>query len=195
MHKNIVIPFAEWLLYYENVDVNNKDILSYLTHCNYDDIGYGNKASSASDNMYILSDMKSVKEKFTNIIEEGIKQFGYTNKVNIETSWGTLTKTNGYSEFHHHPNYWLSAVYYPSGEGEIEFLRPQVIPHSIEDIQHFTINNSCIQKVKGGDLVIFPSYLRHRIYYYKGVEDRYSIAMNINPLGKIGFGDSQKEKL
>ena len=186
MHKNIIYPFAEWFLYYENVDVNNEMIVSHLKNLEYNDTGH----SASSNEMNILNDY--LKLKFISIIEEGITQFGYTNKVDIETSWGTLTKTNGYSEFHHHPNYWLSAVYYPSGEGKIEFLRPQVVPHSMKDVNHFTINNSCMQDVKGGDFIIFPSYLRHRIYYYKGLEDRYSIAMNINPIGKIGFGDSQK---
>ena len=188
MQANIVYPFAEWFLYYENVDVNNERITSYLKNLEYENTSQSN----SSKEMYVLSHHNVLKQKFISIIEEGITQFGYTNKVDIETSWATLTKTNGYSEFHHHPNYWLSAVYYPSGEGKIEFLRQHVLPHSMKDVNHFTINNSCMQDVKGCDFIIFPSYLRHRIYYYKGLEDRYSIAMNINPIGKIGFGDSQK---
>lgn len=203
MNKHIVYPFAEWFLYYENVDVDNEKIISYLKNLDYYSIGFGehqyekvndeNAITASTREMYVLNTNNKLKQQFIKIIEEGIKQFGYTNEVDIETSWGTLTRKNGYSEFHHHPNYWLSAVYYPSGEGKIEFLRPQIVPHSMKDIQHFTINNSCIHTVKKGDLIVFPSYLRHRIYYYKGEEDRYSIAMNINPVGKIGFGDSQKD--
>mgnify|MGYP003625805086 CR=1 FL=1 len=190
MQANIVYPFAEWFLYYENVDVNNERITSYLKNLEYENTSQSN----SSKEMYVLSHHNVLKQKFISIIEDGIHQFGYTNKVDIETSWGTLTKTNGYSEFHHHPNYWLSAVYYSSGEGHIEFMRPQIVPYSIKEMQHFTINNTCIQTVKKGDLIVFPSYLRHRIYYYEGKEDRYSIAMNINPIGKIGIKDSEKEK-
>jgi hypothetical protein len=39
-------------------------------------------------------------------------------------------------------------------------------------------------------LVFFPSVLRHRVSKYSGKDNRYSLAFNLFPTGKIGNGDS-----
>jgi hypothetical protein len=144
----------------------------------------------------ILTDGDSIKEKFKNLIKDSLKDMGINQDFEIQNSWSTLVKSNGFSEIHYHANYWLSAVYYPSGTLEdnikIEFSRPQILPWDVTNnpIDSFFFNNKCKQIVKKGDLIVFPSYLKHRIFYYFGNLDRYSVAMNIAPIGKIGRNDS-----
>ena len=73
MQANIVYPFAEWFLYYENVDVNNERITSYLKNLEYENTSQSN----SSKEMYVLSHHNVLKQKFISIIEDGIHQFGY----------------------------------------------------------------------------------------------------------------------
>ena len=204
MKKNIFIPFSEWFLYFEDLQLNDELILKDLKKLQYescdDDINIQNITklfmSKNTDVLSILTDGDSIKEKFKNIIKDSLKDMGINQDFEIQNNWSTLVKSNGFSEIHYHANYWLSAVYYPSGTLEdnikIEFSRPQIIPWDVTNnpIDSFFFNNKCKQIVKKGDLIVFPSYLKHRIFYYFGNLDRYSVAMNIVPIGKIGRNDS-----
>ena len=204
MKKNIFIPFSEWFLYFEDLQLNDELILKDLKKLQYefcdDDINIQNITklfmSKNTNILSILTDGDSIKEKFKNLIKDSLKDMGINQDFEIQNSWSTLVKSNGFSEIHYHANYWLSAVYYPSGTLEdnikIEFSRPQIIPWDVTNnpIDSFFFNNKCKQIVKKGDLIVFPSYLKHRIFYYFGNLDRYSIAMNIVPIGKIGRNDS-----
>ena len=42
-----------------------------------------------------------------------------------------------------------------------------------------------------GSLIIFPSYLQHKIGINNTKKQRFSLAFNINPFGKTGEGDSE----
>ena len=204
MKKNIFIPFSEWFLYFEDLQLNDELILKDLKKLQYescdDDINIQNITklfmSKNTNILSILTDGDSIKEKFKNLIKDSLKDMGINQDFEIQNSWSTLVKSNGFSEIHYHANYWLSAVYYPSGTLEdnikIEFSRPQIIPWDVTNnpIDSFFFNNKCKQIVKKGDLIVFPSYLKHRIFYYFGNLDRYSVAMNIVPIGKIGRNDS-----
>ena len=204
MKKNIFIPFSEWFLYFEDLQLNDELILKDLKKLQYefcdDDINIQNITklfmSKNTNILSILTDGDSIKEKFKNIIKDSLKDMGINQDFEIQNSWSTLVKSNGFSEIHYHANYWLSAVYYPSGTLEdnikIEFSRPQILPWDVTNnpIDSFFFNNKCKQIVKKGDLIVFPSYLKHRIFYYFGNLDRYSVAMNIAPIGKIGRNDS-----
>jgi hypothetical protein len=202
--KNIFIPFSEWFLYFEDLQLNDELILKDLKKLQYefcdDDINIQNITklfmSKNTNILSILTDGDSIKEKFKNLIKDSLKDMGINQDFEIQNSWSTLVKSNGFSEIHYHANYWLSAVYYPSGTLEdnikIEFSRPQILPWDVTNnpIDSFFFNNKCKQIVKKGDLIVFPSYLKHRIFYYFGNLDRYSVAMNIAPIGKIGRNDS-----
>jgi len=204
MKKNTVIPFSEWFLYFEDLELNNELILKDLKKLQYefcdDDTNMQNITKSLiSKNKNIFSILTYgdlIKEKLKNIIKDGLRDMGINQDFEIQNSWSTLVKNQGFSETHYHANYWLSAVYYPSGTIEddikIEFVRPQILPWDInkEPLDSFFFNNICRQNVKKGDLIVFPSYLKHRIFYYFGDQDRYSIAMNIKPIGQIGRNDS-----
>lgn len=204
MKKNIFIPFSEWFLYFEDLQLNDELILKDLKKLQYefcdDDINIQNITklfmSKNTNILSILTDGDSIKEKFKNLIKDSLKDMGINQDFEIQNSWSTLVKSNGFSEIHYHANYWLSAVYYPSGTLEdnikIEFSRPQILPWDVTNnpIDSFFFNNKCKQIVKKGDLIVFPSYLKHRIFYYFGNLDRYSVAMNITPIGKIGRNDS-----
>ena len=143
MKKNIFIPFSEWFLYFEDLQLNDELILKDLKKLQYescdDDINIQNITklfmSKNTNILSILTDGDSIKEKFKNLIKDSLKDMGINQDFEIQNSWSTLVKSNGFSEIHYHANYWLSAVYYPSGTLEdnikIEFSRPQTVLKSL----------------------------------------------------------------
>ena len=45
--------------------------------------------------------------------------------------------------------------------------------------------------IEEGSLILFPSYLEHKIGYNDSEKNRISLAFNINPFGKTGTIDSE----
>lgn len=100
----------------------------------------------------------------------------------------------GYSHKEHvHPNNFLSGVYYAKahqGCGSIVFddPRPQVkvlIPDILEPNPYNTHNFEVEPNV--GDMVLFPSWLPHRVRANATEGERISVAFNVMFKGKLGF--------
>ena len=60
--------------------------------------------------------------------------------------------------------------------------------------KEYNIFNSCEQKifVKNKTLILFPSEVHHTILSNEMNDDRYSIAFNILPTGKIGINNTDE---
>jgi len=193
--KNFIVPFAEWVFSCENLEIDNKIIVEHLKNLDFINVeGFFNRPFITKDKN-ILNNLPNVKNYFEKIIHNSIKEIGYNVDIKIGTSWGTLCRGNLLSEFHNHSNYWLSAVYYPHGsENKIQFRKP--IPSNwqinteIQNPNYTSFTSTDYTKINNqGTLIVFPSYLQHRIINQS--EERYSIAMNINPIGEIGTDDSK----
>lgn len=146
----------------------------------------------------VLNQFPKEKEKlqiYFDSVKDNILSFKNT-KFNITTSWGTKCESGGYSQYHHHRNCMYSAIFYYDdcddvGDLEFEnFYRRdsfEIVPDS------YNLHNSVEWKftpVKNL-LIIFPSYLHHRIGYNPSqVNNRYSLALNFHPCGEYGRGDS-----
>jgi len=117
----------------------------------------------------------------------------------ITTSWITKTEPGGFCQYHCHRNSYYSAVLYQkknrdSAGGNLMFTDSGIKEETILINQptEWNILNSrrIIIEPDENLLVFFPSTLRHRISKYFGDENRYSLAFNMFPIGKIGNGDS-----
>ena len=118
------------------------------------------------------------------------------NDFAITTSWFTKIEKDQYSEFHRHKNSFYSGVYYhdeySDDSGNIEFDSPI---HGLSDFfitNNTNLQNSCswqIPPIKNL-LLLFPSYLNHRIGNHKEDSPRHSLAFNIVPIGEYGGADS-----
>lgn len=120
------------------------------------------------------------------------------NEFMIASSWGLKLEPGEFIEhYHYHSNSFLSAVYYFSRVencGGISFERnpymtPVLIPGIEMDYESENNNNcNCVNfEPYTGDLIIFPSHLKHRVLPNESKQDRYSLACNIHPVGTIGF--------
>lgn len=104
----------------------------------------------------------------------------------ITEAWININGRGHFNYTHDHPGSLFSAVYYVKGgadKGELELKTP-IVPHT------YTISNEMVGAFNAftghamvippvtGDLVIFPSWLLHRVNMSRSDEARISIAFN-----------------
>jgi len=194
----LYIPFGEPIIKYNDLNINNKTLMKDLKNIPLKDTG-GVAGTYISKDMNIfkyLKDGRDIENIFLTRIRHAVVKLDYNTDIAIGNCWLTMTKPKiNFTHYHYHCNYWLSACYYPMGTKidnlGIEFKRPTPIPFDIPRLNNGTFNTLTYQmKVTAGDFIVFPSYLDHRISANTTKIKRYSMAMVINPNGKIGINDS-----
>jgi uncharacterized protein (TIGR02466 family) len=105
--------------------------------------------------------------------------------VEISGCWATVLAQGAAHKPHHHPNNFLSGVYYVRtrpGADSINFddprnqtgiIRPPVAELTAENTDQVVV------RVKDGTLLIFPSYLQHSVDANTSGEERISISFNL----------------
>ncbi len=105
--------------------------------------------------------------------------------VEISGCWATVLPQGAAHKAHHHPNNFLSGVYYVRtrpGADSINFhdprnqtgiIRPPVAELTAENTDQVVVS------VKDGTLLVFPSYLQHSVDANASEEERISISFNI----------------
>ena len=151
------------------------------------------------DNYRVLEKYPKVKktllEKYKKFARE---QLNYTENFEISTSWITKIVTGGQCQQHCHKNSFYSGVYYfdeyeQNKGGTLEFQTPlmnlpdfYLIPKEWNFLNSNVIEITPVKNL----LVLFPSYLFHRVLPYQGTSIRRSLSFNIVPTGSYGNGDS-----
>jgi len=157
----------------------------------------GNHNTEETSTKVLLEDFQREKEIFLNyfyFIKNEV--FHYENDFEITTSWGTKSPTNSFCQFHSHKNSFFSGVFYLDDDdeaGPLEFESFNITSREMfVNTTESNIYNSSSWKIQPSKnlLVFFPSYLHHRIGLSTSKNDRYSIAFNIFPNGKMGAHDS-----
>ena len=136
-------------------------------------------------------------KRFINEISENIgaavKDMGWdleTQLVRITNMWAIINKDRAFNERHHHGNSSLSAAYYVKAEknsGDIVFFDPRqanVFHHPTS--KEANSLNCQVQSVtpKAGTLVLFPSYLEHKVDENLSNEERIVVSFNISLIRK-----------
>lgn len=113
---------------------------------------------------------------------------GAIGTAEITESWYHITQNGGYHDAHSHPNCsWCGIYYVDAGECEIvtrngsnRFYDPRFCADQYLDAGTAYINNNGFWDFQPteGQIVIFPSYLKHSALPYFGQEDRVVIAFN-----------------
>jgi len=152
-------------------------------------------STKISKSLYVLDSLDNIKkiilDKFLNINNT---YFKYDNDFKITTSWFTKSIKNNIGDYHNHGNNFYSGIYYidvDDDTGDIEFS--DFTPSSFDlNTTEFNIDNSKSWRVKPeNDLIIFfPSEMYHKIHLNKSEKNRYSLAFNIFPIGRIGWSDN-----
>ena len=121
-------------------------------------------------------------------LEEVHRTFEFSASMHqiITEAWININQKGHFNYSHDHPGSLFSAVYYVKGgadKGELEFKTP-IAPHTytisnemVGGFNAFTGHAMVIPPVTG-DLLIFPSWLLHRVNMSQSEEDRISNAFN-----------------
>ena len=110
--------------------------------------------------------------------------------VKITSMWAIINKNKAFNERHHHGNSALSAAYYVKAEnnaGNIVFFDPRqanVFHHP--SAKKANDLNGQIKSItpKAGTLVLFPSYLEHKVQENLSNEERIVVSFNVSLIKK-----------
>lgn len=197
-------------IYYSNIgDVST--ILEYAkTQCKFDDYDYpGNSGNYIDTSKNILSMFPNIKKMVLNHVINYIENvmcriIPEKSKVFISDSWILKCVSDNISSFHMHSFSWLSGVLYLNGsncfeEGCIKFDDPNAALKCIFnlDIKNKEYPHTCQSwhfAPEAGKLLLFPSWINHKVESNKKIYDRYSLAFNVWIKGDVSKNRTAKLK-
>lgn len=136
--------------------------------------------------LHTLEDFQDLVACFRRAVA-GILHFlkvGY-DAFEISACWATVLATGAAHRVHHHPNNYLSGVYYlrtHPGADTINFHDPRSQTGIIRPpVVALTAGNTdqVVLRVQNGTLLIFPAYVPHSVDANASVEERVSISFNV----------------
>ena len=158
---------------------------------------------NSSDQYIFNSRLKEIKQFCDIQIQGYIEEVIYPKKKDlgmyITQSWLNINKPGGFHHEHRHSNSILSGVFYISAqEGDsICFIDPNADLKDVITFEHRDWNawNSVTTyfPVSEGELVIFPSWLRHSVPPNENAtKDRISLSFNTFVKGKLYHGSDSE---
>jgi len=107
-------------------------------------------------------------------------------RLKIDKVWANVNRPGSYNKSHQHNDSFLSGVYYlkvPENSGSIYFEDPRNLWCLLQ--ASYTENNSFSRmeveyEPKEGMVILFPSYLSHRVDINNSNKDRISISFNVS---------------
>jgi uncharacterized protein (TIGR02466 family) len=185
-----VFPLFSTPLYSSFISQENlHGVLDYAKTCIFEDGPPGNVSITSED--YIIDKLP----RFKNSIIEKVNDY-FLNYLKLAPSlsyyfpdsWFVKITPRSASSRHSHANSLFSGVVYIDSEnkGDITFFHPNCggslgsnnvrlsyIENNLNNLDHW------IEKPENGKILIFPSYLQHKIHINFNDSDRYSFAFNI----------------
>jgi uncharacterized protein (TIGR02466 family) len=201
IHELALFPTYIYTYYFEQTYFFDT-VKKYLIECKQNNI-HGSIRYDEIDSYTTVDNLHEVKEfeYVTNIIKDCFKltldklDIDYSD-IDIQSMWANVNgnKIGGFHDLHLHANSYLSCVLYistPEGSGNIVFEDPRDSKNMIVwDSKHSNNNmekyGSWELEPKQGILVVFPSYLRHKVKRgsYKDGEERIAISANCFPISQ-----------
>ena len=151
---------------------------------------YGTDNPHTVSKFTLLDDYPEMKKLFTDVSLQVLSEVAGAKKIKMTTSWLTAIEPDETPVMHRHTNSWFSGVYYfqDSPYTGLEFKNP--IERDIDLVAKGSLLNWRLQPKKNM-LIIFPSYLHHKIEKNTFDEVRHSLAFNVMPDGATGDVDSK----
>jgi len=150
-----------------------------------------------SDDTYLLKhkELSKIKDFIYESLNKFIKNIFHTKQRLVVTQCWTNRNPPGSKHHEHvHPNSILSGVFYFR---QSKTLPPIQFSKSIQESfklnpEKYTILNAetFLLPMVDGELVLFPSSLRHSVPFNKGNETRYSMSFNTFCIDELGTRDS-----
>ena len=186
-----------WIDQINNFETINNELKNYIyeeKEKNPDGVKKSNVNGWHSEGFDLKNErLKKFTNEISNNIGAAIKDMGWdleTQLVKITNMWAIINKDRAFNERHHHGNSSLSAAYYVKAEknsGDIIFFDPRqanVFHHPAS--KEANSLNCQVQSVtpKAGTLVLFPSYLEHKVDENLSNAERIVVSFNISLIRK-----------
>ena len=177
------------------------DLLRYADKSNYSKSGlkkYEDRTSVSKETYVLNLDIfNTLKEKIYSSFLDYKNLYEYKNDFAITTSWITKSNPGNYGEYHKHMNCFFSGIYYfklPINSGLISFNKFNnenilIVPQKWNKYNNYGHE----ENIEENDIIFFPGNLYHTQLKNNSNDVRYSLAFNIMPKGKNGYGDSTFE--
>ena len=172
--KTFIFPSE---IYEFKLNVNNEELAQHilLLEKETDTINLSNVGGWQSDDEFIQSQQaEEVKEEIANAVVGVCNSLPYKKSVKVimDNGWANVNRYKDYNNTHEHPHCIWSCVYYVQANddtGNLTFLDPKVKRTMYNDeIYLEQLSNpasaftyQCIPQT--GKLIVFPSYLSHRV--------------------------------
>jgi uncharacterized protein (TIGR02466 family) len=158
---------------------------------------HNNEGNITTDNNYVLDTpaLKKLKElvktKLDLFIDTHYPPENEDLKFVITQSWINISQPNQWHHPHGHPNSLFSGVLYLNAVPDVDkifFIKDepyQRIEYPFKGWNSFNSREWWLP-VETGSIVIFPSYLRHRVAPNQSEHNRVSLSFNTFAIGKLG---------
>ena len=173
----------------------NEELIKYIYELQNKDkegIKRSNQGGWHSEN-FRLADENSIQKKFAIALQKYIlntfQNMGWKIKdknIRIKEMWAIINKRDNFNISHIHPNCFLSAAYYvkaPDNCGRFIIENPNMAKKyahpEIENKNELNIEITGLD-IEEGDLIIFPSYLPHKVGKNQSGEERVVISFNVD---------------
>lgn len=177
----------------ENFQKTASDIIYQLEKTDSIDLSNcytANSYTSFYSNAQILelNEFSGLKNFVISSIEQINNSVGFETEFSLFNSWANINRKYSYHESHTHlPHLW-SGVYYvkaDDGDATISFSNKNIIdigwPYSVKKTNNYDcVTNQITCQVSTGMMIVFPSYLPHKVDQHMNDSDRISIAFNIS---------------
>ena len=150
------------------------------------------EGNTASKNTFLfdskLPDLRSFcEEHIANYVNKVICPKNKSLEFYITQYCLNVTNQNEYHVMHNHPNSIISGVYYFTDNSTIIFNSPFAesvsktisIESEIYNSWNFAYYGNCTQTWNKGTLILFPSYLTHRVPKNKSLDFRVALSFNV----------------
>lgn len=179
----------------DNFENFNKDLEKYIYKLYEQDMNgveRSNRGGWHSKN-FMLTEENSIQKKFAIKIQEYIldcfNNMGWTmknKKIQIKEMWAIINKQEDFNVIHTHPNCYLSSAYYVKASkncGEFIIEDSNIAKrYAYPEIGNRNELNGEVAKIEisEGDLILFPSYIPHKVGRNKSGQDRIVISFNVD---------------
>jgi len=161
---------------------------------------HNNFGNLISDNQNILDNEKFIDIK--NFIQSSLNEYIQKNiqpknevSIYITQSWLNYSRTNEFHHLHYHKNSYLSGVFYFNTVENDKIMLVDSQPKYCLEIESEYSTDHWNFPVKHGQLVLFPSFLYHKVEKNSGEETRVSLSFNTFINGDINNHNTLKIKL
>ena len=190
--KNQIVPIFSTPIFLSSYPENYDNELDWIYKQKY-------KTSNVklpnyqSEDTFILDrpEMSRIKKFIDSKLKEFVSDImGYDDEVVITQSWLNKNAKGQFHSEHYHPNSIFSGVWYPKINEQlppIKFIKgiERDVDFSVREINPFN-NNTFDLPLKKGDLILFPSNLRHLVPPNLSDEERISLSFNTWGKGSMG---------